>query len=577
MDCAQVLLEGIRGMGGKRIYGVVGTSNVAFMDALYDYQSDLRYVSCRHEQVAASMADTEGRLTGTPGVALTHSGPGTLNALISVAAACKDCSPMICLSGAVKRKLRGGEGMLEVDHLRIFESLCKGVFRIDHAGDAAAVFSEAYRRAVSGAPGPVLIEVPEDVWKEPAGESAPAFDLRAAPKPAPSGEDVRACLDRLKQAARPLLVSGGGVARGQCAEEMLRFCEALQAPVVTTGNGRGTVPETHPLCLGRVGFGGGTSAADQALARADAILAVGCTLSDMTTYEYTWPPGGEVMVVDIDPRALGSGPCKTRLRIRADAARFLGLALQEVAGYRPPSRAEWLDQLEPVRREWQTQLDNAVLSDKVPLSPGRVIHELSRLLQPEHIVAVGAGMHQLYPMAFLPCVRPLSFLASVNFGAMGFGFAASLAAKLVHPHKQVVAVLGDGDFMMTLQDLETAVREKIRTVVLVVNDGMYRVLNFRQRIQHRGRVLGTCHGNPDFAGLARSFGAAGWRLERPAEIRPVLGEALQADVPAVVDVIVDPDDFPPFNVEAALRMGMAGTPGDVSADALRAGLRERRS
>ena len=553
MNCAQVLLEGIQAMGARRIYGVVGTSNVAFVSALYDCK-EVRYVSCRHEQVAASMADTEGRLTGIPGVVVTHSGPGTVNALLSVACAFKDSSPMICISGAVKRKLQGMGGQLEGHHLHVFGPFCKGVFRIEHAREAASVISEAYRLAVSGGKGPVLIEVPEDVWTEEAKEGTSGFRLIADPKPAVRPEDVRAAVDRLKAAERPLLISGGGVARAGSSGLMVRFAEALQAPVITTGNGRGTVSETHPLCLGRVGFGGGNTVADTALSRADLILGVGCWISDLMTYEYTLPVRGEIVLVNIDRKAMEQGLCEVRHRIEADAGDFLKLALDEMKGYEPPPRDAWWGVFKPVREAWDAWLKASIESDKIPLSPGRVIHELSRILPPDHIVAVGSGMHVMYPMAFLPSVRPLSSLQSVNFGAMGFGFPAALTAGLVHPERVVVAILGDGDFMMTVQDLETAVREGIKVRVLVINDGMYRVLNFRQRMQYGGRVIGTCHGNPDFAALARAFGAAGWRLERPEEIRSVLEEALRADGPAVVDVIVDPDDMPPANIEAALRM-----------------------
>lgn len=201
-------------------------------------------------------------------------------------------------------------------------------------------------------------------------------------------------------------------------------------------------------------------------------------------------------------------------------------------------------------------MEEARSSDREPLSGARVIHELSLLLPRERIITVGAGTHLLYPMAFLPCLEPLTYLSAVNFGAMGFGFPAAMAAKLVHPEREVVAILGDGDFMMTLQDLETACREGIKVLVLVMNDHMYRVLNLRQRIQCQGRILGTCHGNPDFAALARSFGAAGWRLEKVADIQPVLREALAVEGPAVVDVVIDPDDLPPFNLEASLRMSL---------------------
>lgn len=554
MNCAQVILEGLKAMGCRRVYGVVGTSNVAFVSALYDHREDLRYISCRHEQVAASMADAEGRLTGKPGVVVTHSGPGTVNALLSVACASKDSSPMICLSGGVKRKLQGTGAQLEAEHLHVFGPFCKGVFRIEDAREAPSVLSEAYRLALSGAKGPVLIEVPEDVWDENSAEGTPGFRLVTDPKPTVRAEDVKEAVDRLKGAELPLLISGGGVARSGASEKMVRFAEAVQAPVITTGNGRGTVPETHPLCLGRVGFGGGNTVADTALSRADVILGVGCRISDLMTYEYTLPVEGEVCLVDVDRKAMERSGFQARQQIEADPGDFLDLAMERIRGFEPPPRKAWHEVLQPVQEAWDSSLKAAIASDKIPLSPGRVMHELARLLPPDHIVAVGSGMHVMYPMSFLPCLRPLSYLQSVNFGAMGFGFPAALAAGLIHPEKEVVAILGDGDFMMTLQDLETAVREGIRIRVLVVNDGMYRVLNFRQRMQYEGRVIGTCHGNPDFAALAKTFGAAGWRLERPGEIRPVLEQALRADGPAVVDVIVDPDDMPPANIEAALRM-----------------------
>ena len=556
MNCAQVLIEGIKAMGAKRIYGVIGTSNISFVDALYDHQEEIRYVSCRHEQVAASMADAEGRLTGIPGVALTHSGPGTLNALISVGNSYKDCSPMILLSGAVKKKLRGSDGMLEADHQSIFAPLCKGVFRLEEGERAGAVFSKAYTLAMSGARGPVLIEVPEDVWGEEIGGGPPAFRLAVEYRPPLHVEDVWRSLELVKGARRPLLLAGGGVAYARCSDLLVRFAEALRAPVITTGNGRGTIPEDHPLCLGRAGFGGGNTVADTALSEAEVVLGLGCTLSDMTTYEYTLPVNGEVILVNIDLEAMLTSRFRAQYMIEADVKDFLTEALGAVKNYRPPLRDEWWGLLEPVRLEWKNMVDAAIASDKVPLSPGRVVHELGRLLPPGHIVSVGGGTHLLYPMAFLPCREPLTFLSAVNFGAMGFGFPAALAAKLVYPEREVVAILGDGDFMMTLQDLETACREGIKVRVLVINDNMYRVLNIRQRLQCQGRVLGTCHGNPDFAALARSFGASGWRLERVEDIAGVLGEALAAPGPAVVDVIIDPDDLPPLNLEASLRMSL---------------------
>lgn len=553
MNCAQIMIEGMLAMGAERIYGIAGTSNIAFLDALHQYRDSIRYVSCRHEQVAASMADAEGRLTGTPGVVVTHSGPGTLNALISVGNALKDCSPMVVLSGAIKRKLKGSDGMLEADHRRVFASLCKGVFRIEDAGKAQAVFSQAYALAMSDARGPVLIEVPEDVWREEVGEDALRFRLRPEHPPALHIEDVWRSLDLFEHARRPLILAGGGVAYSGCSGRLKRFVEKLRVPVVTTGNGRGVFPENHPLSFGRVGFAGNVLA-DIPLQEADLVLGLGCTISDMTTYEYTMPVQGEVILVNIDLTAMLSSHFRASLTIEASVGDYLQEALQGTRDTPAIDCREWLDRLDTAREEWRAAWGPATTSDKVPLSPARVMRELHGLLPPEHVITSGAGMHQLYPVCFLPCLRPLSWLCSVNFGSMGFGFPAALAASLVHPEIPVVAVLGDGDFMMTVQDLETAVREGIGVKVLVINDGMYRVLNFRQRTQFEGRTIGTSHGNPDFAALAASFGARGLRMEKPEEIRPVLEEMLAEEGPVVVEVAADPDDIPPLNFEANLRM-----------------------
>lgn len=548
-------MEGMKKAGVERIYGVIGTSNIGFVNALYDYRGEIRYVSCRHEQVAASMADVEGRLRGKPGVALTHSGPGTLNALISVANAYKDGSPLILLSGAVKRKLKGTDGMLEVDHTAVFSTLCKGVFRLDEPRRTEEVFMEAYRASMSGCRGPVLIEVPEDVWEEDTGSRGFSGSLPRLHRPPLHVEDVWDCLGKLKQASRPLILSGAGVAYAGASPLLRAFAEAVKVPVITTGNGRGTLSESHPLCLGRAGFGGGNIVADAALSGADFILGLGCTLSDMTTYEYTLPVPGEVVLVNVDIMAAMRGLYKPAGVLEADVKDFLVEALETVRGSTPPERPDWWDFLESKREEWRKLLYEAASSGKTPLSPARVVFELNKMLPRRRIVTVGAGTHLLYAADFIPCEEPLTYLAATNFGAMGFGFAAAMAARLVHPDWKVVAVLGDGDFMMTIQDLETACREGIGVTILVINDCMYRVLNLRQRIQYQGRILGTCHTNPDFAALAEDFGARGFKMEKVEEIVPVLEEALAEEGPVVVEVISDPDDVPPMNLEATLRMG----------------------
>lgn len=554
MNCAQVLVEGIRAMGVSRVYGVIGTSTVSFVNALYDYQDSIRYISCRHEQVATTMADTEGRLTGIPGIALTHAGPGTMNALISACNAYKDCSPLIILSGAVKRRLKGSNGILEIDQQNIFAPVCKGVFRVEEADKAEVILSKAYTLAMSGARGPVLIEVPQDVWEEEVEGDSRQFRFSAEYRPPLHIEDVWRLLDLLKETDRLVLLYGGGLAYARASGLAVTFAEALGAPVITTSNGRGTIPEDHALCLGVVGFGGGNVAADTALREADLVLGLGCLLSDNTTFDYTLPIKGEVAVVNIDLQAMLSSLERINYMIEADVKDFLMEAVSALKGHVPPKREDWWKLLESKRAEREAALAQAVESEKVPLSAARVVHELAGLLPRERIITAGSGAHLLYAVEFLPCLEPQTYLTAINFGAMGFAFPAAIAAKIVHPEREVVAIIGDGDFMMTVQDLETACREGVKVRVVVINDYKYGILNMRQRLQYQGRVLGTVHGNPDFAVMARSFGASGWRLEKAEDIVPVLSEALASDGPSVVDVIVDPNEAPLLDLEAIARM-----------------------
>ncbi|MFH1538261.1 MAG: thiamine pyrophosphate-dependent enzyme, partial [bacterium] len=304
---------------------------------------------------------------------------------------------------------------------------------------------------------------------------------------------------------------------------------------------------------GRCGFGGGTPVADFALENADLILAAGCTISDMTTYEFTLPVRAEVITVNLDSEQNLPGIALKKALI-ADAGTFLDGAVTACGYDKAPARSEWFAMFEQPKKMWRQLVENNVNPKKKPLSPGFVCREIAKYMEDGDIVTVGAGMHLLYPMAHIECRAPRTFLSAVNFGAMGFGLAAGIAAKLLKPETKVVTIIGDGDVMMTFQDIETAVREKIPMKMFILNDNAYRVLLFRQKIQFTGRILGTTHGNPDFARLADAFGARGVRLEEPDDVEPAVREAMETEEPTIVDVIIDPEDVAPTNMQAVLRM-----------------------
>ena len=545
MDAAHSIAECMKNFGVRRVYGIIGTSVVDFVDALYDYRDDICYISCRHEQVAASMADAEGRLTGFPGVCLVHAAPGTLNAAISVANAYKDGSPMVVIAGGAKRELYGKNTMLEVDQQAVMRPITMATFRVDDAMKVSAVIAEAFSIAMREC-GPVYVEVAEDIWLEESSEER--VELKAD-KPKAGDDEVERVAEMLKRAAKPLIIAGFGVNSEEGSKLLTELAEKTGIPVATTGNGRGAMDELHELCLGRVGFGGGSIHADNALLNSDFVLCLGCQLTDVTTYGYNWMPKGDVAAVTLDREA--GEKLDYALISYSDAVDFLRRLVEKVEGYKAPE--EWLKEIEGWRKTWSAMVENAANTKYEGFAnPALFFKKLNERLEDDVVVAAGQGMHVLYAQTYLKARRPRSYLAATNHGAMGFGFPAAMAAALLG--KTGIAVVGDGEFMMTLQDLETAVREKIPVKIVVVNDNSYRVLYFRQRIQKGGRVYGTLHTNPDFAKLAEVFGAEGMVVSADSEIDDAIKAMMESENPFILDLRISPDSFAPFNPEPSVRM-----------------------
>jgi len=546
MNVAEVAVTCLKQLGVKRVYGLIGTTILDFVDALKD--SGIRYVSTRHEQVAVSMADAEGRLTGAPGVAAVHGGPGFLNSLISVANAYKDSSPLLLISGAVKRRLAGLDSWLEVPQRDIIRPIVKAVYRIDKPLEAARVVAEAYSIAASLPQGPVFVEVPEDVWSMPSEFSR--CEAKITPPPTVPPDGVKQVVELLQRSRRPVILAGGGVNNAEGAVLLLKVAERWRIPVAVTGNGRGAFPEDHPLFLGRAGFGGGNPVADQALLRADLVLAVGAGLSDTTTYGYNYVPRGDVVAVNLDPMA-EKKPVPYTLRFYADAVDFLRKLASFDFQYSPAEK--WFKEIEEVRAGWNSLLQEA-LSRRYEgfVNPSKFFRQLDEALPRGFVMVGGQGMHIVYTFSFVRVRSARGYLAAFNLGAMGFAFPAALGAKLAAPERDVYAVVGDGEFMMTVQDLETAVREKIPVKIIVINDNSYRVLYARQKAQKMGRVFGTLHTNPDFVKLAEAFGVEAMSISRDEDI-PKAVEFVTEPGLRLLELRISPDDFPPMNIEAALR------------------------
>jgi acetolactate synthase-1/2/3 large subunit len=549
MNVAHAVVGCLEKLGVRRAYGLIGTSILDLVDATKD--TEIRYISTRHEQVAVSMADAEGRLTGRPGIAYIHGGPGFLNSLISVADAYKDSSPLFMIAGAVKRRLSGLDSWLEVPQLDMIKPIMKTALRIDRPAQVGKVMGEAYSAAISAPKGPVFVEVPEDVWRL---EGASTQDASVEPKPAPlvGQDDIGKVVELLRHSARPLIIVGGGLNSPEGAQIVTRFVEKLRIPVASTGNGRGVLPEDNPLSLGRIGFGGGNVIADSALEQADLVIALGAGISDVTTYGYNVIPRGEVVVVDLDPLAMNK-PVPYTMHLYGDAAAFLEQLSKSEISHTPSD--EWFQFIGKKRESWNTLLEGALAwHSKGCVNASKFFKALDARLPRDALVTAGQGFHILYTFAYLKIRRYGSFLAATNLGAMGFAFPAALGAKVVQPEREVMAVLGDGEFLMTLQDLETAVREKIGVKVIVVNDNSYRVLLMRQKMQKMGRVFGTVHTNPDMSKLGEAFGVASMVLTENYQVEEAVDFILaRTEKPRMLELKISQDDVPPFNMDASLK------------------------
>lgn len=543
--------------GIPRVYGIIGTTLLDFMDAMYTYRDRVDFVTTRHEQVAVSAADGEARVSGRPSAAALHSGPGLLNAAIALGVAHKDRVPVLAIVGGVRRRLRGTDSWLEVDLESVARPLSRAYHVVRTPGDAPEALADALKASRSTPRGPAVVEVPEDVWRERV--RVPDSYWRRLEEETRAGGDAggfASHVAELAEAARkPLILACGELALDPrfSQEDLLKLAERLDAYIVTSGNGRGACPEDHPRCLGRVGFGGGSLAADSAMEASDLLIVLGNEFDDITTYAYNLLPEGDIVVASLDP-AVESRPGYYD-HYKADPVDALKSLLSALEG-RSWRREEWSREVEKYRAMWGSVLEEALRKEYGGrANPARFFRELDSRLPRRRILTGGQGTHILYTYAFMHVYEPRTFLAATNLGAMSYAFPAALGAKLARPDYPVVAVVGDGDFMMTVQDLETAVREGIPVKVVLVNDNSYKVLYLKQIIQYGGRVYETLLGNPDFSKLAEAFGAKYLRVESDSDAsRAAEAAAEPGGAPLIVELPVDPEELPPVNLEYTLKM-----------------------
>jgi len=543
---AYLLTDYLERLGVEVIFGLCGHTVIALLDALG--KSRIRFVSTRHEQTAAHAADGYARATGKPGVLLTHLGPGLTNAATGVANAALDSIPMVVIAGDVQSYYHGRHPHQEVnlhqdaDQFQIYRPFCKRVYRVDRAEDLPRVMERAFHLAQTGRPGPVLVDVPMDVFsadlpvdafrKVPAAIARPTIDAGTATR----------IVEALAHAERPVLYVGGGVLSSRATGELSALAEQLNVPVAHTLMGKGCLREDHPLLLGQTGFWG-TPVSNDTCRGADLIVAIGTRLAEANSsswdprFTFSIPPT-RLIHIDADASEIGRN-YQTELGVVADAKSALGMLAAAARGVKPRDRGTLRADIARGRTAFAANWHHQWSSDQFPMRPERILSELRRAVPEDGFIVTDVGWNKNGVAQQFPITVPGTFVTPSGLATMGFGPAAVLGVKLAYPHRAAVALVGDGGFSANPSVVATAMEADLPVVWLVMDNAAFGTIAGLEAA-HYGWSFGCLferHGQPyraDYAAMARSFGARGILIQSADELGPALREALASNLPTVI-------------------------------------------
>ena len=569
LNGAQVIVDYLIREKVPTVFGLCGHGNIQFIDALYERAGDIKTVSVHHESVAGFMADVYYRVSGRPTATFTSCGPGSANLPISLGNAFLDSVPFMAVTGNVPTSQfnRGAFQELyrhyQADFPSTVRSYCKKVFQPTRGEQVPLMVRQAWKTMVTGRPGPVVLDVPFDVFLEAAAEEAPRPEDWSANISSHCGADpegVVKAVDMLLAAERPAIIVGQGVRYGGACEDLLRLAERLQIPVAASASGLGAIDVNHRLALGLVARAGHYQA-NHATRQADVLLALGVRFDDRTSsswipgYSFTIPPT-KLIHIDIDPEEIGRN-YPVALGLMADVRTFLQQVLAELdrrknVDQKLGARKQWLNAIDGYRKEWDEFVAPGFKDDSTPINPQRAAHEIGRALPDDAILVSDIGVHHNWLLGFCKPKRPDSLIGSMGFGPMGFGVAGVLGAKFAAPERPCVSVCGDGAFFMHANVLGTAVEYDLPVVWVVWNNYAYASIRGLQRGYLSGRELATDFHhpktgeryNPDFAAMARSAGVEGVRVDRVGDLGDAVRKGIAANKPYLIDVDIGADTNP---------------------------------
>jgi acetolactate synthase-1/2/3 large subunit len=523
---AQLLVACLENEGVEYVFGLPGEENLHVIDALVD--SPIRFVTTRDERGAAFMADTYGALTGKAGVCLATLGPGALNLILGVANAQLDSHPLVAIMAQAGLHRLYKESHQVVDLVALYRPVTKWGDMVTLRDAAPEMVRKAFKQAQTERPGATFIVMPEDV-AERITDAAP-LKVNVPRDPSPSEDQVHRAARTLREARHPVVLAGAGVARDHAVDALRRFSERLGIPVATTFQGKGAIADDHPNALGTIGFMV-KDYANFGFDRSDVVVSVGYDIVEYAPAR--WNPLRDKRIVHVH-RTVAEVDENYPLEVGLQGS--IGEALDAIAdacGERmPPEDAP------PVRDLLATEWDEGAVDDGFPMAPARIVHDIRQAMGREDIVLCDTGAAKMWMARLYPTYEPNTCLLSNGLATMAFALPGAIAAKLVYPERRVLAVMGDGAFLMSAAELETAVREGVSLTVLVWVDGGFGLIGWKQDL-HFGRRSAVAFDNPDFVELAASFGATGHRVETAAELLPTLERALAADGVSVIACPVD--------------------------------------
>ena len=532
---AQIVCESLVKEGVEVIFGFPGGSVLPFYDTLPQYPQ-FRHILVRHEQGAVHAADGYARATGKVGVCCATSGPGATNLVTGLANAHLDSSPVIAITGQVARPFIGKDSFQEIDITGITLPITKHNYLVLSAAEMAGVFKEAFYIATTGRPGPVLIDIPRDVFVEQADFHYPAKVDIPGYKPTLRGHpaQIKKAAQLINQASRPVIISGRGIILSKAYDELKELAEKAQIPVVTTLLGIGSFPENHMLSLGMLGMHGMANA-NMAVDSADLIMALGMRFDDRATGKVSgFAPRARIIHIDIDPAEIGKN-VRVDVPIVGDAMNVLRELNKQVVAQ---THVEWISQLE----EWRQEHPSTTIRQGEELLPQYVIHSICQVTDSNAIIVTGVGQNQMWSAQHFCYKKPNSLISSGGLGTMGFELPAAIGVKVGCPEETVWCVAGDGGVQMTIQELATAAQERTAVKIAILNNGFLGMVRQWQELFYERRYVATPLMGPDFLKIAEAYGIPALRVKKKREVVPAIQKAMEYEGPFLIDFVVEPEE-----------------------------------